>query len=94
MGKKIGQPFRITQSQLREVAVNIGLSASKIKPCPRPPSVERHTEKNRKSGLQFGANGRLYLRCYWKQQQELLHLSVQRIQAPRASRGFLFAVMG
>src|ERR1039457_6092914 len=30
-GKKRGQPFRITQSQLREVAVNIGLLALKIK---------------------------------------------------------------
>jgi hypothetical protein len=31
-GKKRGQPFRITQSQLREVAVNIGPSAPKCKP--------------------------------------------------------------
>jgi hypothetical protein len=31
-GKKRGQPFRITQSQLREVAINVGLSAPKIKP--------------------------------------------------------------
>jgi hypothetical protein len=31
-GKKRGQPFRITQSQLREVAMNVGLSAPKSKP--------------------------------------------------------------
>jgi hypothetical protein len=31
-GKKRGQPFRITQSQLREVVIHIGLSALKIKP--------------------------------------------------------------
>jgi hypothetical protein len=30
-GKKRGQPFRITQSQLREVAVNISPLAPKIK---------------------------------------------------------------
>jgi hypothetical protein len=30
--KKIGQPFRITQSQLREVVLHIGLLALKIKP--------------------------------------------------------------
>jgi hypothetical protein len=29
--QKRGQPFRITQSQLREVVMNVGLSASKIK---------------------------------------------------------------
>ena len=32
MGKKRGQPFRITQSQLREVAIPIGFSAPEIKP--------------------------------------------------------------
>jgi len=31
-GQKRGQPFRITQSQLREVAINVGLSVPKIKP--------------------------------------------------------------
>jgi hypothetical protein len=31
-GKKRGQPFRITQSQLREVVIHIGFSAPKIKP--------------------------------------------------------------
>jgi len=30
-GKKRGQPFRITQSQLREVVIQIGFSASNIK---------------------------------------------------------------
>jgi len=42
-GQKRGQPLRITQSQLREVATNVGLPASKSKPyfknsCPILPS--------------------------------------------------------
>jgi hypothetical protein len=31
--KKTGQPFRITQSQLRDVLKHIGLLAPEIKPC-------------------------------------------------------------